>query len=150
VFNPPHPPKARAREAFGILLSVIRAEIIKSRRDWDIHEPEMWSRAKDLSDEQLTAFTVEDLVLVRAAPTSYGTIILGSFRIPAVNWEMVSSTSGTYSHFLQGRISLSMTPVASTIRLTRCAPRFRVRTCPRCSSKLAGCRRRNVPLHLDR
>jgi len=48
----------------------------------------MWSRARGLSDAQLTGFSTEDLVQVRAAPTSYGTIILGSFRIPAVQDEL--------------------------------------------------------------
>lgn len=49
----------------------------------------MWSRASSLSNAQLTAFTLEhDLVEVRSASTSYGTIILGSLRIPAINDEL--------------------------------------------------------------
>lgn len=48
----------------------------------------MWSRAAGLSDHELTSFKIEeDLVLVRSAPVSYGTIILGKIRIPAVKDE---------------------------------------------------------------
>lgn len=46
----------------------------------------MWSRAAGLTDHALTDFTIKnDLILVRSAATSYGTIILGKIRIPAVN-----------------------------------------------------------------
>jgi hypothetical protein len=46
----------------------------------------MWKRAAGVSDHELANFTLEkDLVLVRSAPTSYGTIILGKIRIPAIN-----------------------------------------------------------------
>lgn len=48
----------------------------------------MWERAAGLSDAELVAFSVEkDLVECRSAPTSYGTVILGKVRIPAVNDE---------------------------------------------------------------
>lgn len=48
----------------------------------------MWSRASSLSDHELTNFDLEkDLVEVRSAPTSYGTVILGKLRIPAVKDE---------------------------------------------------------------
>lgn len=45
----------------------------------------MWSRAAKLSDSELEAFTVNDLDEVRGGPTSYGTIILGKFKIPAID-----------------------------------------------------------------
>ena len=38
---------------------------MKSRREWNVHERRMWSRAAHLSDHELTSFTVEkDLVQV--------------------------------------------------------------------------------------
>ncbi|KAJ8509074.1 hypothetical protein ONZ45_g8721 [Pleurotus djamor] len=87
-WNEPHPPRENAIEAFNVVLPTIKEEIIKSRRHWDQHEPKMWSRASGLSNEELVAFTMEnDLVEVRSGPTSYGTIILGKIRIPAVNDE---------------------------------------------------------------
>ncbi|KAI0032233.1 hypothetical protein K488DRAFT_86035 [Vararia minispora EC-137] len=88
-FNAPHTPHPNAIEAFNVVLHTIKSEIVKSRHHWDKHEPKMWSRAQGLTDHQLTNFTVEnDLVEVRSGPTSYGTIILGKIRIPAVNDEL--------------------------------------------------------------
>ncbi|KAF9263341.1 hypothetical protein L218DRAFT_973148 [Marasmius fiardii PR-910] len=85
TFNEPHPPQQNAIEAFGSVLVDIKKAIVDSRRDWDKHEPRMWSRAQDLTDQQLVDFELEkDLVLVRSGPTTYGTIILGKIRIPAV------------------------------------------------------------------
>ncbi|KAG7446308.1 uncharacterized protein BT62DRAFT_993972 [Guyanagaster necrorhizus] len=86
VFNDPHPPHPNAILAFGKVLGHIKFEILKSRKDWDKHEPKMWSRARGITNDDLVAFNLEDdLVLVRSAPTSYGTIILGKIRIPAIN-----------------------------------------------------------------
>lgn len=88
IFNDPHPPPLKAIEAFHILSHDIRAAIIKSRREWDLHEPKMWARASSLSDAELVTFNIqEDLVLCRSAPTSYGTIILGKIRLPVVEDE---------------------------------------------------------------
>ncbi|KAK0504796.1 hypothetical protein EDD18DRAFT_1456262 [Armillaria luteobubalina] len=89
VFNDPHAPHPNALLAFGKVLGRIKFEVLKSRRDWDKHEPKMWARARGVGDEELTAFTLEeDLVLVRSAPTSYGTIILGKIRLPAINDDL--------------------------------------------------------------
>lgn len=45
----------------------------------------MWSRASGVSNHDLIHFHVaEDLVLVRSGPTTYGTIIFGKIRIPAI------------------------------------------------------------------
>jgi len=85
-FNKPHPPAGNALEAFSGVVDKIKREIIKSRHHWDAHEPRMWSRARGLSDHDLTRFNInEDLVLVSSASTTYGTIILGKIRIPAIN-----------------------------------------------------------------
>lgn len=73
-------------EAFSRVVGTIKEEIVKSRRDWDKHEPRMWSRASQLSDRELTKFNLdEDLVLVSSAATTYGTIVLGKIRIPGIN-----------------------------------------------------------------
>lgn len=85
-FNVPHPPHENAVEVFSKVVHTIKREIIKSRHDWDKHEPKMWSRAAHLSDHDLTHFKLdEDLVLVSSALSTYGTIILGKIRIPAIN-----------------------------------------------------------------
>lgn len=49
----------------------------------------MWARANGVSDAELAKFEfAQDLVAVRAAPTSYGTVILGKLRLPAVRDEL--------------------------------------------------------------
>ena len=86
--NEPHPPAENAIEAFEVAESTIKSEILKSRNHWDLHEPKMWSRAQGVSDKDLVAFTIrDDLVEVRSAATSYGAIILGKIRLPAINDE---------------------------------------------------------------
>jgi hypothetical protein len=88
-FNAAHPPKQNAIEAFNAVLHTIKAEIVKSRHDWDKHEPRMWARVAGLSNHDLVNFTIEkDLVLVRSAWASYGTIILGKIRLPSVHDDL--------------------------------------------------------------
>jgi hypothetical protein len=101
-FVGPHAPHDKAIEAFRVVEKQIKHAIIHSRRDWDKHEIKMWSRASGLSDEELIGFTFThersrydnathgkrgdggDLVLVDNAATSYGEVILGKIRIPAI------------------------------------------------------------------
>ncbi|KAK7687054.1 hypothetical protein QCA50_009554 [Cerrena zonata] len=84
--NDPHAPTAKAIEAFSVVQKELKSEIIKSRHHWDKHEPKMWSRAEGISDHDLVNFEFEkDLVEIRSAIVSYGTIVLGKIRLPAVN-----------------------------------------------------------------
>jgi len=84
--NDPHTPGENAIDAFNAVLPIIKEEIIKSRHFWDKHEPRMWSRAAGLSDLDLVRFSIEeDLVSVRSGATSYGSIIFGKIRVPAIN-----------------------------------------------------------------
>ena len=63
--NAPHAPHENAIDAFKVVLSTIKSEILKSRHDWDRHERRMWLRAAHLSDHELTSFNIEnDLVQV--------------------------------------------------------------------------------------
>lgn len=105
--NAPHQPHENAIEAFNHVLHQIKHEIIHSRHHWDKHEPKMWSRAAELSDAQVTQFTIEqDLVQVRSGFVSYGTIILGKIRIPAVEDELGRG----YVHVRCVRIGLWLPP----------------------------------------
>jgi len=103
-FSGSHEPHPKAIHAFRELEHEIKQEIIKSRHNWDKHQPEMWSRAKGLDNDHLIDFTFKkqpgerdltdyshkprgdggDLVLVDNARVSYGEIILGKIRIPAI------------------------------------------------------------------
>jgi len=85
--NTPHPPHENAIAAFKHVLHDIHAAVIKSRHEWDQHEPKMWARASALSDHQLAGFTEHDVVEIRSGKVSYGTIIFGKIRIPAVKDE---------------------------------------------------------------
>ena len=86
TLNDPHSPTEKAFEAFEVVEHTIKSEILKSRHDWNKHEPRMWARAHGISNEDLVAFSIRtDLVEIRSAPVSYGTIILGKIRLPAVN-----------------------------------------------------------------
>jgi hypothetical protein len=80
--NQAHAPGTNAIEAFNAVLHTIKSEVVKSRHHWDKHEPRMWSRVANLSDQDLAHLTIEkDLVLVRLIrsfyldPTSF--LILG-------------------------------------------------------------------------
>jgi len=83
--NAPHAPHKNAIDAFQRVLPKIKEEILKSRHHWNVHEPRMWSRAAHISDHDLTSFTIEDdLVQIRSGTTSYGVIVFGKIRLPAV------------------------------------------------------------------
>ncbi|KAH8119275.1 hypothetical protein DFH11DRAFT_435071 [Phellopilus nigrolimitatus] len=81
----PHAPHPKAVEAFRTVEHTIKAELVRSRREWGKHQPAMWARAAALDDAALTRFDVaRDLVLVRSGETAYGAIIFGKIRIPAL------------------------------------------------------------------
>jgi len=83
--NDSHPPHPNAIDAFEKVVHHIKSAIVKSRHDWDKHEPRMWSRAHGIDDHHLTTFDLsKDLILIRSGSTSYGTIIFGKLRIPAI------------------------------------------------------------------
>ncbi|GAA5919195.1 hypothetical protein JCM6882_006090 [Rhodosporidiobolus microsporus] len=83
--NAPHRPRENALRAFVNVEDEIKKELVKLRQHWDQHEPRMFSKAKGISDEELTTWDLaEDLEEVRSASTAYGSIIFGKLRIPAI------------------------------------------------------------------
>lgn len=76
-----HPPKAAALKSFKQLLPQIKHELIKLRHTHDKHEPEYFSSVSSFSDSQLTSFTEDELVAVRAGRVAYGVIIFGKVRL---------------------------------------------------------------------
>lgn len=50
------------------------------------HEPEFFSKVAHLSDHELTAFTTNDLKLVRVAESAYGLHIFGKVHIADSNY----------------------------------------------------------------
>ena len=68
----------------------------------------MWARAATISDQALVNFDIKkDLVEVRAGPTSYGVIILGKLRLPAVNDELGEGFVHVRIHDPPNRVGLS-------------------------------------------
>jgi len=89
TLDAPHAPHHIAIQAFHHVVHDIKHAILSSRRDWDKHEPRMWSRATNVDDHDLVNFHIEtDLVLVRSGVVSYGQIIFGKLRIPAIRDEL--------------------------------------------------------------
>ncbi|KAF7315439.1 hypothetical protein MIND_00058800 [Mycena indigotica] len=96
--SPEHEPTAHGIEAFEKVEQEIKQAILASRRDWDKHEPKMWSLARDTSDQDLVAFTTkDDLVVIRSAVTSYGPIILGKIRIRAIQLDSAGNLAPGHS-----------------------------------------------------
>ncbi|KNF03423.1 hypothetical protein PSTG_03364 [Puccinia striiformis f. sp. tritici PST-78] len=83
--NDAHPPNEHAFQLFDNCAATIRHELIKLRHHWDKHEPRMFSRAGSILDQDLGHFNInEDLTLIRAGMTSYGSVVFGKIRLPAV------------------------------------------------------------------
>jgi len=81
--NVAHAPHENAIEAFGVVLHQIKNGIVKSRYDWDQHEPRMWARAHGITDHQLVGEIdlKKDLLEIRSGKVAYGTIIFGKIRV---------------------------------------------------------------------
>jgi hypothetical protein len=69
----PHMPKDASIMAFKVALPEIKNVFHKLRRQWDEHEPEMFSRVEGYSDHQLLEpVRIErDLVQVRVGDSAY-------------------------------------------------------------------------------
>ncbi|KAH9819234.1 hypothetical protein DFH28DRAFT_1022848 [Melampsora americana] len=97
--NETHSPDERGLQLFDHLSSKIKHELIRLRHHWDNHEaahgmffqkiswsqPRMFARSQGVSDHDLVDFDIKhDLVSIRSGQTSYGTVVFGKIRIPAV------------------------------------------------------------------
>ena len=73
----------------------------------DDKPPRMWSRAAGVSDHDLTNFDIKkDLVEVRAGPTTYGVIILGKIRLPAIKDDLGEGYIHVRIHDPPNRVSM--------------------------------------------
>ncbi|KAF1964255.1 hypothetical protein BU23DRAFT_493291 [Bimuria novae-zelandiae CBS 107.79] len=80
-----HAPQQASIDAFDSVLSSLKEELVKLRRDHDKHEPEYFRAVKDLSDGELTSFSSSDLEAVRVAVSAYGLHLFGKVKIPALD-----------------------------------------------------------------
>lgn len=68
--NDIHPPKEGSIAAFEALLPEIKSSLVHLRHKHDKHEPEYFITVKELSDAELTNFTISDLESVRVGKTN--------------------------------------------------------------------------------
>ncbi|KAF2449544.1 hypothetical protein P171DRAFT_195221 [Karstenula rhodostoma CBS 690.94] len=83
--NELHAPQQASIDAFNSVLSDLKGQLAKLRRDHDKHEPEYFRAVKDLSDDDLTSFSSSDLEAVRVAVSAYGLHLFGKVKIPTVD-----------------------------------------------------------------
>ncbi|KAJ4295242.1 hypothetical protein N0V90_007253 [Kalmusia sp. IMI 367209] len=83
--NEAHAPQQASIDAFNSILSSVKEELVKLRRDHDKHESEYFRAAKDLSDDDLASFSASDLESVRVAVSAYGLHLFGKVKIPALD-----------------------------------------------------------------
>ncbi|KAJ4336033.1 hypothetical protein N0V95_008730 [Ascochyta clinopodiicola] len=80
-----HAPQQASIDALDSVLSTIKEELAKLRRDHDRHEPEYFNAVKHVSDSDLTSFTPHNLESVRVANSAYGLHLFGKVRLPAID-----------------------------------------------------------------
>ena len=78
-----HAPKPASISAYKEFEAELKQLLKHERRDKEKHELPYFEPVRHLSDEELTAFTVDDFVQVRHAVVAYGHILFGKLRIPA-------------------------------------------------------------------
>lgn len=82
-----HAPKPASISAYKEFEAELKQLLKHERRDKEKHELPYFEPVRHLSDEELTAFTVDDFVLVRHAVVAYGHILFGKLRIPASKYS---------------------------------------------------------------
>ena len=65
--NETHPPKERSIEVFSAVLPEIKSQLLSLRH---LHPPAYFDAVKDLSNNDLTSFTVDNLESVRVGTTA--------------------------------------------------------------------------------
>jgi hypothetical protein len=99
--NEAHAPQQASLDALDSVLTSLKHELTKLRRDHDSqssslcspqrltcfaeHEPEYFRAAASLSDADLTSFTSSDLESVRVANSAYGLHLFGKLKIPTLD-----------------------------------------------------------------
>jgi len=97
--GPPHEPTEESIKAFYSIQVELKRKLQHLRHDMSKHEPEYFSAVDDLTDEQLTDFSAEDLVLVRVATSAYGLHLFGKVLLPDSEGRKFPPQGGAYIHF---------------------------------------------------
>jgi len=80
--GPPHAPKEESINAFNEIAVDLKKTLQHLRHDTDKHEPQYFAPVSDLSNEQLTNFSANDLKEVRVATSAYGMHLFGKVLLP--------------------------------------------------------------------
>ncbi|KAK4128274.1 hypothetical protein N657DRAFT_638718 [Parathielavia appendiculata] len=90
----PHEPKEESIRVYKQVEHELKRSLVRTRHEYNKHEPEYFATVQHLSDAQLTGFGADDIQQVRVAVTAYGVHLFGKVRIPALPDE-----GPAYIHF---------------------------------------------------
>lgn len=82
TLGPAHPPKEESIEAFCKIEADLKKNLQHLRHEYNKHEPAYFHAVKNLSDEQLTTFSSDDLKEVRVGTSAYGMHLFGKVLLP--------------------------------------------------------------------
>ncbi|KAG4443592.1 hypothetical protein IFR05_000969 [Cadophora sp. M221] len=96
----PHPPKEESIKAFNEIEVDLKKMLQHLRHETDKHEAEYFAAVKNLSNEQLTNFSSNDLKEVRVAQSAYGLHLLGKVLLPDSDSSHADSNKGSDCYFM--------------------------------------------------
>jgi len=96
----PHPPKEDSIKAFNEIEVDLKKTLQHLRHETDKHEPEYFAAVKNLSNEQLTNFSSDDLKEVRVAQSAYGLHLLGKVLLPDSDPSHAYPEKGSDCYFM--------------------------------------------------
>jgi len=96
----PHPPKEESIKAFTEIEVDLKKMLQHQRYEQNKHEPEYFYAVKNLSDQQLTTFSADDLKEVRIATSAYGMHLLGKVLIPESDPSHAYPEKGSDAYFM--------------------------------------------------
>jgi len=97
--GPPHEPMEESIKTFDAIETDLKKTLQHLRHDMNKHEPAYFAAVDSLTDQQLTDFSSEDLVLVRVAKSAYGLHLLGKVVLPDSEGHTFPQQGGSYIHF---------------------------------------------------
>ncbi|KAK4044593.1 hypothetical protein C8A01DRAFT_31383 [Parachaetomium inaequale] len=90
----PHAPKEESVRVFHQIEHELKRSLVRTRHEYNKHEPEYFAAVEHLSDAQLAGFGADDFQQVRVAVSAYGLHLFGKVRIPSLPDE-----GPAYIHF---------------------------------------------------
>jgi len=98
--GPPHPPKEESIKAFNEIEIDLKKMLQHQRHEQNKHEPEYFYAVKNLSDQQLTTFSADDLKEVITAKSAYGLHLLGKVLLRESDPSHAYPEKGSDAYFM--------------------------------------------------